>query len=117
MKVLLDFIYGAAIHLKGGLAMEVLKLANFYEVLKLREEVKAELVKSLDTENVLETLVEVDRCITEDEGMARTTIVNFIKTNIKKGMEGEDWKAFVNNHGYLVTIIMKAVVDRIELLH
>ena len=97
--------------------MELLKLANFYEVLKLKESLKNELMKRLDTENVLETLVEVDRCITEDEGVARTTIVNFIKTNIKKVMEGEDWKAFVNSHGELVTIIMKAMVDKIELLH
>ena len=36
--------------------------------------------------------------------------------NIKKVMESEDWKVFVNNHGNLVTIIMKAVVKRNELL-
>ena len=87
--------------------MELLKVANFYEVLDLKEAVKEELVKRLDTENLLETLVEVDRCITEDEDVTRSNIVNFIRKNIKKVMEGEDWKVFVNNHGDLVTIIMK----------
>ena len=62
------------------MALELLKLANFYEVLQLKEIVKDELMKRLETENVLEILVEVDRCITEDEGKARTTIVNFFKT-------------------------------------
>ena len=92
--------------------MELLKLANFYGVRGLKEAAKNELIDQMNTENVLETLVKMDRCITERDGEARSKIVNFIKTNIKKVMESEDWKVFVNNHGDLVTTIMKAVVDK-----
>ena len=86
--------------------MELLKVANFYEVLDLKEAVKEELVKRLDTENLLETLVEVDRCITEDEDVTRSNIVNFIRKNYqeddgRRGLEGiceQPWRSGDHHH-------------------
>ena len=63
--------------MNDGLAKELLKLA-FYELLDLMEAITDELIERLNTENILETLVEVDRCITEDEDVSRSNIVNFI---------------------------------------
>ena len=45
-----------------------------------------------------------------DDGEVKEKVIGFIKKNATEVVEGEGWQVFVNNYGYLVTDIVKAIV-------
>jgi len=102
VKALLAFIYTAEVPNmeEEGMAVEVLKLADFFEMLELKAAATDEIILQLSTSNALRALVELDLHVKEGGGAARGVVLGYIMEHITQVVASEDWGEFVKS-GYL----------------
>ena len=109
----MHFIYTAEVPVmeEEGMAVEVLKLADFFEVVELQAAAVEEIIRQLSASTALRALVEVDRHV-RDGGAARDVVIGFIKVHAVQVMASKDWGEFVKSscHGALITEIRDATV-------
>jgi len=90
--------------------LELLQLANQYELEDLEEATRDIILTRLTVENAVTTLIEIDRYgAGKTEG--KDQVIEFIKKHAKADVESENWEHFVNNYGTLVTNIVSAVTN------
>ena len=110
----MHFIYTAEVPVmeEEGMAVEVLKLADFFEVVELQAAAVEEIIRQLSASTALRALVEVDRHA-RDGGAARDVVIGFIKVHIVQVMASTDWGEFVKSgcNGALVTELFAAVAE------
>jgi len=113
---LLDFIYTAMVPEmeEEGLAVEVLALADFFEVMELKDAAKEEMIRQLSASNALGTLVEVDRHMQEDQGATKAVVIEYIRVHVKKVMASDDWKANAKGQPGLMEEILAALAEHMD---
>jgi len=112
---MLNFIYDTDVPEmeEEGMAVELLKLADFFEVLELKAAAKDQILRQLSASNALRALVEVDLHVKEDERAARGAVFGYIMVHIKQVLASEDWGMFVKSgcHSALITEIVAAMAE------
>jgi len=109
VKALVSFLYSADVpcEIEDGLAVEVLRLADYFEVVELKELAKEEMIRTLDARTALQTLVVIEECFRTDGGAARALVLHYIGAHAGAVVQGDGWEGFVRQHPGLVTAIVR----------
>ena len=111
VEILLKHLYTGAIPPNlDQHTVEILQLAEFFQLEELREECRLSLVSNLTVENAVETLVHVDRFFHQDNTGMRDKVKEFIKVNAASVVEDEHWGKFVRTYPDMVTELFRAVI-------
>ena len=110
VQQMMDFIYSgeinyASLHKKP---VEMLHLANFYDLLDLATVAKETMLSQLLPETAVSTLVNFERYAATDEEVKKE-VIRFIKRNAKEVVDSKDWDVFQQNYSSLVKDIVKGI--------
>ena len=106
----MDNIYIDSIVVKEGLPSpeDLLHLANYFNLPELVKICKEGLIWRMTPKNAVETLVNIDKHVSEDKE-AKDKVISFIKKHAKDVIKSEGWGIFVQNYSDLVTDIFWAM--------
>ena len=96
------------------MTVEILQLAEFFQLEELREACRQSLLANLTVENAVTTLVHVDCYFHQDSTGMKTKVKDFIKLNAGKVVDSEHWAKFVRTYPDMVTEVFRAVIERTE---
>ena len=111
VQAMLSFIYTGKLPLEDmkTRTTELLGLASLYGLPDMAEAARKTLLEKLTDENMLETLVTIDKYRVGEKDEVREKLVEFVMSRVEKIWHSEDWGAFSKNHGNIVSDIMKAL--------
>ena len=111
VEILLKHLYSGAIPANlDHHTVEILQLAEFFQLEELREECRLSLVRNLSVENAVTTMVHVDRFFHQDQTGMRDKVKEFIKLNAASVVDNEHWGKFVRTYPDMVTELFRAVI-------
>ena len=111
VEILLKHLYSGAIPANlDQHTVEILQLAEFFQLEELREECRLSLVRNLSVENAVTTMVHVDRFFHQDQTGMRDKVKEFIKVNAASVVDNEHWGKFVRTYPDMVTELFRAVI-------
>ena len=109
---MMDFIYSGEIDYASmqKRPVEMLHLANFYDLPDLAAAAKETMLRQLLPENAVSTLVNFERYAATDEEVKKE-VMGFIKRNAKDVVDSKDWDVFQQNYSTLVKDIVKGMAE------
>ena len=112
VEALLKHLYTGAIPADlDNLTVEILQLAEFFQLGELREECRLSLLRNLGVENAVTTLVHVDCYFHQDGTGMKDKVKEFIRRNAAKVVDNEHWGKFVRSYPDMVTEVFRAVIE------
>ena len=112
VDALLTHLYTGAIPTDlDDMTVEILQLAEFFQLQELREECRLSLLRNLSVDNAVSTLVHVDTYFHQDITGMKDKVKDFIKLNAAKVVDNEHWSKFVRTYPDMVTEVFRAVIE------
>jgi hypothetical protein len=113
VEAMLRHLYTGAIPAQlDRLSVEILQLADFFQLAELREECRLSLLRSLSVENAVSTLVHVDCYFQQDRTGMKDKVMEFIKLHAGLVVDNEHWAKFVRTYPDMVTEVFRAVIEK-----